>query len=522
MLNLSILLESSAQDHPNQLAVIFNDRKLTYAQLNGAASMFANALTKLGVQKGDKVALMMPNLPFFPIAYYGILKAGATVVPFNVLFTAREVAYHLQDSDAVLLVAFAGFFEPAYGGFQQVDTCRHVIVASADPNQPFAHDDTAIIDFNKFLGMGGSPVFDTVQTQADDVAVILYTSGTTGNPKGAQLTHNNMVMNAIISRELAGEEVGEVALVTLPLFHSFGQTVLMNGSFYGGATITLLPRFTPDAALGIMQRDGVTIFAGVPTMYWAIYSYPDAETQFDMQKIAATLHTAVSGGAALPVELLRNFEARFSVPILEGYGLSETSTVASFNDLRKPRKPGSIGIPIWGVQMGLVDDGDNLIPNPAEGEEFTAVGEIVIRGHNVMTGYYKRSEATAEVMRKDWFHTGDLAKRDRDGYYFIVDRKKEMILRGGFNVYPREVEEYLMTHPKVSLVAVKGVPDEKLGEEVKAFIVLKQGTSATADEILDFAKQGLASYKYPRYIEFRSQLPMTATGKILKRELKDD
>ncbi len=521
MLNLAILLEASVQDYPDHLAVIFNDRKLTYAQLNAAANMFANGLRKLGVQKGDKVALMMPNLPFFPIAYYGILKAGATVVPFNVLFTAREVAYHLQDSDAVVLVGFAGFFDPAYGGFKQVETCRNLVVANADPSQPFAHDDAAVMDFNRFLGLGGSPVFDTVQTQADDVAVILYTSGTTGSPKGAQLTHSNMVMNADDCIDLLDAKPGDVALVTLPLFHSFGQTVLMNTCFMAGAALTLLPRFTPDAALGIMQRDGVSIFAGVPTMYWALYSYPHAEEQFDMEKIAAGLHTAVSGGSALPVELLRNFEARFKVPILEGYGLSETSPVASFNVRRKVRKPGSIGIPIWGVQMALVDENENFIPKPSVEGEFSAVGEIVVRGHNVMKGYYKQPEATAEVMKGDWFHTGDLARLDSDGYYFIVDRKKEMILRGGFNVYPREVEEFLMTHPKVSLVAVRGVPDEKLGEEVKAFIVLKAGQTATAEEIMDFAKTGLASYKYPRYIEFRSELPMTATGKILKRELKD-
>lgn len=521
MLNLAILLEASAQDYPDQLAVIFNDRKFTYAQLNAAANMFANGLRKLGVQKGDKVALMMPNLPFFPIAYYGILKAGATVVPFNVLFTAREVAYHLQDSDAVALVGFAGFFEPAYGGFIQVETCRNLIVANADPSQPFAHDDAAVMDFNRFLGLGGSPVFDTIQTEADDVAVILYTSGTTGSPKGAQLTHSNMVMNADVCTDLLDAKPGDVALVTLPLFHSFGQTVLMNGCFMAGAALSLLPRFTPDAALGIMQRDGVSIFAGVPTMYWALYSYPHAEEQFDMEKIAAGLHTAVSGGSALPVELLRNFEARFKVPILEGYGLSETSPVASFNVRRKVRKPGSIGIPIWGVQIALVDENEIFIPKPSAEGEFSAVGEIVVRGHNVMKGYYKRPEATAEVMKGDWFHTGDLGRVDSDGYYFIVDRKKEMILRGGFNVYPREVEEFLMTHPKVSLVAVRGVPDEKLGEEVKAFIVLKAGQTATAEEIMDFAKTGLASYKYPRYIEFRSELPMTATGKILKRELKD-
>jgi long-chain acyl-CoA synthetase len=522
MLNLSILLESSAQDYPGNVAVIFNEKKITYAELNAAANMFANGLQKLGVKKGDKVALMMPNVPYFPIAYYGILKTGATVVPFNVLFTAREVAYHIKDSDAVALIGFTMFGDAAIGGFNEVDSCKKLIMASADPTKPFSSDDDAAIDFNHFLGFGGSPHFDTVQTMADDTAVILYTSGTTGTPKGAELTQSNMLMNAIGSQKLVDGKPGDVALATLPLFHSFGQTVVMNMAFYAGAAITLLPRFTPDAAFRIMERDNVTIFAGVPTMYWALYSYPNAEEEFDMKKIVDTLHTAVSGGSALPVELLRNFEARFNVPILEGYGLSETSPVASFNLKWIERKPGSIGIPIWGVQMGLVDDDDNLIAKPTEAGQLSDVGEIVIRGHNVMKGYYKREEATAEVMRGDWFHSGDLGRMDHEGYYYIVDRKKEMILRGGYNVYPREIEEYLMTHPKVSLVAVKGVPHATLGEEVKAYIVLNANETATAEEIIAFAKKGLAAYKYPRLVEFRSALPMTATGKILKRALVDE
>ncbi len=521
MLNLSVLLEASTQDYPDTTAVIFNEMKMSYRELNAAANMFANGLRKIGVKRGDKVAVMLPNLPYFPIAYYGILKMGATVVPFNVLFTGREVAYHLKDSDAVALVGFAMFAESAYDGFTQVETCKHLIVGSANPKEPFSHDDANVIDFNQFLGMGGSPVFDTVQTNADDTAVILYTSGTTGSPKGAELTHSNMVMNAQGSVDLVDMKHGDVALVALPLFHSFGQTVLMNAAFRSGATITLLARFTPDAALGIMERDNVTIFAGVPTMYWALYSYPGAEKQFDLEKIAANLRTAASGGAAMPVELLRNFEERFRVPILEGYGLSETSPVASFNVRTKPRKPGSIGLPIWGVQMALVDENDEFIPKPTEPGTLSDIGEIVIRGHNVMKGYYKRPDATASVMTKDWFHTGDLGRVDDEGYYFIVDRKKEMIIRGGFNVYPREIEEYLMTHPKISLVAVKGVPHDKLGEEIKAYVVLKQGEQATAEEIIEFAKQGLAAYKYPRLIEFRSELPMTATGKILKRALTE-
>ena len=522
MINLATLVEASAKDYPTNTAVIFNDRKFSYAELNGAANMFANALTKLGIGKGDNVALMMPNLPYFPIAYFGILKTGATVVPFNVLFTAREVAYHLKDSDAVALVGFAMFVEPAFDGFEQVDTCKHLVIGSADPAQPFLHDNDNVYDFNQFLGMGGSPVFDTVQTSSNDAAVILYTSGTTGSPKGAQLTHSNMTMNAICSVELVDGKPEDVAMATLPLFHSFGQTVIMNMAFRAGAAITMLPRFTPQDALGIMQRDNVTIFAGVPTMYWAMLAYPAAEEEFDIAKISDNLHTAVSGGSAMPVEIMRNFEERFTVAILEGYGLSETSPVASFNVRRKPRKPGSIGLPIWGVDMDLVDDNDKPIPRPTEEGEFSDIGEIVIRGHNVMKGYYKRADATASVMAMDWFHSGDLARIDHEGYYFIVDRKKEMILRGGFNVYPREIEEYLLTHPKVSLVAVKGVPDDKLGEEVKAYIVLNEGESVTVEEIIAFAKEGLAAYKYPRFVEFRSALPMTATGKILKRVLEEE
>lgn len=521
MLNLAMLLESSAQKYPSHAAVIFNDTKLSYAQLNGAANQLANGLRQLGVKRGDKVALSCPNLPFFPIAYYAILKVGATVVPFNVLFKPREVAYHLKDSDAVAMIAFEGtpelpLAQMALGGFQEVPTCKHLIIATANPAAAPPVEGEGVTTMGRVMA-GQPPVFDTVQTMPDETAVILYTSGTTGSPKGAELTHANMVMNAIVTRDMVGFNKDDVALAVLPLFHSFGQTVVMNTAFTSGATITLLPRFIPDAALGIMQRDNVTIFAGVPTMYWALMSYPEAD-KFDLAKIAANMRVAVSGGSALPLEVIKGFEAKFDVPILEGYGLSETSPVACFNQLDRPRKPGSIGQPIWLTEMRVVDPADSEHKPLPPGE----VGEVIIRGHQLMKGYYKRPDATAEVIRNDWFHSGDMGKTDEDGYFYIVDRLKEMIIRGGFNVYPRELEEYLMTHPKVSLVAVKGVPDEKLGEEVKAYIVLKPGQTATVDEIMDYAKQGLAAYKYPRYIEFRSSLPMTATGKILKRELVDE
>jgi long-chain acyl-CoA synthetase len=512
MLNLSYVLETSAGRYPDQLAVIFNDRKMTYRELNGAATKFADGLRQLGVQPGDKVALMMPNVPYFPIAYYGILKAGAAVVPFNVLFKGREVAYHLQDSDAVAFVAFEMFVQSALEGFQEVPTCRNLIVATADPTGPLPVSGDGIKHFSHVLA-SGSPLFDSVQTTPNDTAVILYTSGTTGQPKGAELTHANMFLNAWISQQVATAQAGDVFLCTLPLFHSFGQTVVMNGSFLAGATLTLLPRFEPAAALGIMQRDGVTLFAGVPTMYWALLNFPGA-ADFDLEMIAGNLRVAVSGGSALPVEVLRGFEARYNVAILEGYGLSETSPVASFNHIDRERKVGSIGQPVWGTWMRIVDAEDKTL-GPGE------TGEVVIRGHHVMKGYYKRPDATAQAIRNGWFHSGDLGRIDEDGYFYIVDRLKEMIIRGGFNVYPREVEEYLLTHPKISLCAVLGVPDARLGEEVKAYIVLKEGQQATVEEITAFAKAGLADYKYPRLIEFRTSLPMTATGKILKRELAE-
>ncbi len=516
MLNLSIVLEESTRRHPQKTAVVFGDTRLSYAQLNGAASQVASALQKLGIGKGDKVALSCPNLPYFPIVYYGILKAGAVVVPLNVLFKRREIAYHLADSDAKAYFCFQGTPELPMGqegwaGFQEVAECAHFFTITADPAAP------PPVKGTQTLGMlmgGQNPVFDTVQTMPDDTAVILYTSGTTGQPKGAELTHFNVFFNAVISAQILTAEPEDVALVVLPLFHSFGQVVLMNCAMYFGGTCVLLPRFDPEAVLTTMQREGVTLFAGVPTMYWALLHHPPSG-QYDLPTIAARLRMCASGGAALPVEVLRAFEEKFKVPILEGYGLSETSPVASFNHPDRERKPGSIGTPIWGVEMKVVDVNDREVP---VGE----TGEIVIRGHNVMKGYYKRPEINAEVLRGGWFHSGDVARRDEDGYFYIVDRIKDMIIRGGFNVYPREIEEVLMTHPAVSLAAVIGVPHKQYGEEIKAFIILKEGAQLTAAELIQWAKENMADYKYPRLIAFRDRLPMTATGKILKRELREE
>jgi long-chain acyl-CoA synthetase len=506
MLNLAMLLELSARRDPGKVAVIFDDMKLRYAEVNGAANKIANGLAGLGVQPGDKVALMLPNTPHFVICYYAILKLGATVVPLNVLFKRHEVAYHLDDSDAVALIVWEGFVGEAAEGFGQAKQCRNLIVAQA-PGSTATLPEGAL-PLNALMA-DTSPVFDTHQTMPDDTAVILYTSGTTGRPKGAELSHANMLFNAMTCAEkLMAISRDEVALAVLPLFHSFGQTCVMNNMLYAGATITLLPRFEPQKALEVMARDRVTYFAGVPTMYFYLLSFPDAGS-YDL----SALRICCSGGSAMPVEVMHAFNKKYSVTILEGYGLSETSPVASFNHPDRDPKPGSIGTPIWGVEMRCVDSDGRQVP---AGE----LGEIVIRGHNVMKGYYKRPDANAESIRGGWFYTGDVAYQDADGYFFIKDRVKDMIIRGGFNVYPREIEEVLYGHPAIAEAAVIGIHDTALGEEIKAVVALKPGQSAVEQQIIDYCKERLAAYKYPRSVEIRDTLPKTATGKILKRELK--
>ncbi|WP_405394320.1 long-chain-fatty-acid--CoA ligase [Microbispora hainanensis] len=508
MLNLAVVLEDSAREKPDATAVVFGDMRLPYSLVNTVANQVANLLVSRGIGRGDKVALACPNVPYFPFVYYGILKAGATIVPLNVLLQAREIAYHLDDSDAKAFFCFEGSPELPLGergraGFADAEGAEHFFVL---PATPFATESE--LGETLWAALDGvSGEFETVQTSADDTAVILYTSGTTGQPKGAELTHQNMVMNAMVSEGMFPRQGEDTYLVALPLFHSFGQTVLMNAGFLRAATLVLMPRFEPVEALTLMNREKVTLFAGVPTMYWAMLTAVHAGAA----EVPSSLVTAASGGSALPVEVLKDFSATFGVNVLEGYGLSETAPVASFNQPGRPAKAGSIGTPIWGVEMKLVD---------AEWNTTDEIGEIAIRGHNIMKGYYNRPEATAQVMKDGWFRTGDVARRDEDGYYFIVDRAKDMIIRGGFNVYPREIEEVLMTHPAVSLAAVVGVPHDSHGEEVKAYVIRKPGATITEEELVAWCRETMAAYKYPRIVEFRESLPMTATGKILKRELR--
>jgi long-chain acyl-CoA synthetase len=516
MANLAALLEDSAAKYPERTALVFGDTRLNYAQVNGAANQVANLLVSRGIQPGDRVALSIPNLPYFTIIYFGILKAGGTVVPLNILLKGREVAYHLNDSGAKAYFAFEGSADLPIGdagweGFQAVDSCTDFFLIKLDSNAPTPIEPP---EFYAPLVAEQPTTFDTVAVDDDDVAVILYTSGTTGQPKGAELMHRNIRDNAKLGEVLFGADEAnpDTYLVVLPLFHSFGQVVLQNSGIMYGGTLVLLPRFEAQAALGLMQRENVTFFGGVPTMYWGLLNALDDSV--DVALLAKNLRAAVAGGAALPVDIHRQFKERFGVTILEGYGLSETSPVASFAVWGEEPRVGSIGKPAPGVEMKLINDDWSDVPDGPD-----AIGEIAIKGHNIMKGYHGRPEATAEAIRDGWFRSGDLARKDEDGYYYIVDRSKDMIIRGGFNVYPREIEEVLMEHPAVSLVAVIGVPHESHGEEIKAVVVKTPGDTTTEEELLAWGREQFASYKYPRMVEFRDELPMTATGKILKREI---
>jgi long-chain acyl-CoA synthetase len=513
MYNLSILLEDSARKYPTRDALVLGDRRLSYAQVDGAANQVANYLVAQGLAPGDRVALTCPNLPFFPIAYYGILKAGGVVVPLNVLNKGRENAYYLTDSGARFYLCFEGtadlpMGQEGYAGFQQVDGCEGFVLITVDPTAASPYDGSTTLAQAQ---QGQSPAFESIPRDEIDTAVILYTSGTTGQAKGAELSHSNLMMNAVTCNRLFdAKPATDTHLVTLPLFHSFGSTVQMNAGFSVASTLVLLPRFDAQQAVALMEKENITFFAGVPTMWWGLLGALEGA---DVNRIAANMRMAVSGGASLPVEIIKEVQAKLGVTILEGYGLSETAPVATFSDPNSEPRPGSIGIPIWGVECKLIDDDWKTIEGSDE------IGEIAIRGHNIMRGYLNRPEATAEVMRDGWFRSGDLARRDQDGFYYIVDRSKDMIIRGGFNVYPREVEEVLITHPGVSLAAVVGVPDESHGEEIKAFVIRAADASVTEEELVAWAKDQMAGYKYPRIVTFVDSLPMTATGKILKREL---
>jgi long-chain acyl-CoA synthetase len=490
--NLAENLTETAAEHGDRPALKLDDAEVTYEQLDEASARAAALLKSKGIEPGDRVGIMLPNVPYFAVAYYGVLRAGGVVVPMNVLLKGREVSFYLKDPEAKLLFAWHDFADAANTGAEE--TGAEVIEVKPG-------------EFEKLLAEH-DPAAEVAGREDDDTAVILYTSGTTGTPKGAELTHANLRRNAEVAVGLAEANEEDVLLGALPLFHSFGQTCGLNASIKAGSLLTMIPRFDPGKALEIIERDKVTVFQGVPTMYVAMLNHDgkdDADT--------SSLRACMSGGSAMPVEVMRGFEEAFGCQVLEGYGLSETSPVASFNHPDRERKPGSIGTPIDGVEMRVVDEDGNEVD---QGE----VGEIAIKGHNVMKGYWRKDDATEEAIKDGWFHSGDMGKVDEDGYFFIVDRKKEMIIRGGYNVYPREIEEVMYEHPAVAECAVVGVPDDSMGEEVGAAVALKKGEEVSEDELRDYVKGEVANYKYPRKIWFVDELPKGPTGKILKREIE--
>jgi long-chain acyl-CoA synthetase len=487
-MNLADRLHAAAERLAGRAVVTLDDTEITYGALDLMSARVAALLRRRGVGIGDRVAIMLPNVPEFAVIYYGILRIGAVVAPLDPLLKKREIASYLADCGARLLIAWHAFAETAEAGIAGTGADCFFVVPE---------------EFRRLL-RDVTAEHEIVPRSADDTAVIHYSSGTTGRVKGIELTHANLGTNAATVARMHGLGVDDVVLGALPLYHAFGQTCSLNASIHAGARLTLLPRFEAGRALEVIRRDGVTVFQGVPTMYIALLDHPGASD-------LSLLRVCTSGGAAMPLDVLRAYETRLGCSIVEGYGLSETSPVASTNRADDGRRPGSIGWPIKGVEMKVVDDDGEEVPSGQ-------VGEIVIRGPNVMKGYWNNPAATAEVIRDGWFHTGDLGRVDDDGFFFLVDRRRDVIIRGGYTVYSREVEEVLYEHPAVRQAAVIGFPHPELGEEIAAVVVLR--APVEPDGLRAFVKERMAAYKYPRHISVADALPMSPTGKVLKRTIE--
>lgn len=511
MLNLAIVLSENAQRLPDKTAVICDERKMTYGELEKATNRLANSLVKLGLRRSQKMLIMLPNIPEFVVSYFAILKTGAVVVPINILYKAREIEFLLEDSEAVGLIACTEYLDEALAAFRNVDTCQYLVLADFPSKAP-AVSDAGVHRFDELL-RSGSPQFEIVATGPDDTATIGYTSGTTGKPKGAELSHFNLFYQCRVLPMLSTEvpQDGDVRMAVLPLYHSYGQSCVMNTVLALGSTLSLVTRFDPVTTLEAIQRDKVTHFAAVPTMYVTMLNHPD-RPKYDL----SSLRVCASGGAPIAVETLETFKKHYGHQIREGYGLTETSPTATWSQDPIVPRAGSCGKAVWGCQIKIVDDDGNTLPPGKD-------GEVLIRGVNVMKGYYKQPEATAQIIKDGWFYSGDIGKLDEDGYLYIVARKKDMILRGGFNIYPREIEELLYEHPAVAEAAVVGVKHEELGEEIKAVVFLKPNCNATEDELQAYCKERIAAFKYPRIVEIRDKpLPKGPSAKILKRELIEE
>jgi long-chain acyl-CoA synthetase len=509
-MNLNQGLIDITKATPEKVAYCANGFTSTYDELNESINRFAKSLAQMGIRKGDHVALLLGNSPEFIIGLYGAFRVGATVIPINPIYTADEISYILQNGDVksvVFLDALLPFFEKLHLKMPELES--YIVVPSTEGKE--TTDQELALKMKSFSDLLRETKYSQKFPELDeeDIAVILYTSGTTGKPKGAMLTHRNLYSNAKDSADYLGITSNDKVIATLPMFHVFCLTVALNGPLMNGATILIVPKFSPQDIFSLTKEQKATVFAGVPTMYNFLYQLPDSNPA-DLESI----RLYISGGASMPVALLENFEKKFNALVSEGYGLSEASPVTCFNPVDRPRKAGSIGTSISNVENKVVDaEGKDLPP----GE----VGELIVKGPNVMKGYYKMPEETKAAFKDGWLYTGDLAKMDEEGYFSIVERKKDMIIVGGYNVYPREVEEVLYTSPDVVEVAVIGVPDPNYGEAVKAFVVTKVDSPVTAEHLIKHCKNYLVGYKVPRSIVFLGELPKNTTGKILRRSLKE-
>jgi long-chain acyl-CoA synthetase len=533
-ITLPELLERTAEKSPSATALIYFGTPISYEQLHDHVKRLAAGLQALGVQKGNRVALMMPNCPQFVISYFGALRAGAIVTATSSMYTAREAAHQWNDAGVKIVIVDRRLFPVIRPALSQLAAAPQIVLTGARQYfpQPFrrlcasleastngerpkalgsAARGSAIHRWEAILGFSRAP--SPNGPTPSDIACLQYTGGTTGTSKGAMLTHANLVINACQALEwlTPGKSGPEVMIAALPLFHIYAMTCVMIASVLAGGSVVVLPRFELRATLNTIRKYHPTLFHGVPTMYVAFNNAPHVE-RYGFK----SLRICMSGGAALPVEVRERFEALTGGRLVEGYGLTEASPVTHINPPTGSPKVGSIGLPLADTEARIVDL-DNSEREVAVGE----VGEIAIRGPQVMKGYWNKPEETALVLRDGWLYTGDVARKDEDGYFYIVDRKKDMIIAGGYNIYPREVEEVLWEHPKILEAAVIGVPDDYRGETVKAFVVLQPGTSATADEIVAFCRECLAAYKVPRLVVFRESLPKSGVGKYLRRALRE-
>jgi len=539
---LTWLLDTTASRHPSHTAILYYGTKLTYAQLSGMANRFAIALQRLGIQKGDRVAIALPNIPHYPIAFYGALRAGAVVVPTNPLYTEREMQHQLADSGARFLVMLDTFY-PIVRTIRKKTALEHIIFTSASDflppllqtlyplsqrsaknpepaltdkevqNDPSLHRLRTMLETHT---KGGVELFHLpVLATGNDLAVLQYTGGTTGFSKGAMLTHRNLLANAMQTRRWTpkAQEAQEITLCVAPFFHSYGATVGMNLSIYAAATMVLVPRFKASDVVKTIRQYHPTLFPGIPTMYLALLHEVGKHTDY-----LGSVKYCISGAAPLPAKVQSDFEHVTGGKLVEGYGLSEASPVTHCNPFTNEGRNGSIGLPMPEVDCRIID------PETGKPMPTGEIGEIVVKGPNIMQGYWNRTDETKAIFTEDgWMRTGDLGRMDEEGFFYVAERKKDMIIASGFNVYPREVEEVLFEHPAVAEAAVVGIPDEYRGETVAAFVVLKPGKTPSEvlkRDILAYCKERLTAYKVPKILEFRASLPKSLIGKVLRRELR--